>query len=157
MLARVHNIERTLGASYSCSKHNTRLCACVGGGSGIGRAACQILAREGASVAVADINEGGAKETAEMCRQHQSAAADAQFHSYPVSVADSTAVNEMMKKIKEQFSQPLSVVVNGAGIIRDKMLWKMTEEAFEEVIDVNLKVRMVAKFSILKAPVEQCK
>ena len=63
----------------------------------------------------------------------------------------------MMKKIKEQFSQPLSVVVNGAGIIRDKMLWKMTEEAFEEVIDVNLKVRMVAKFSIFKAPVEQCK
>ena len=98
------------------------------------------MAREGASVAVIDINDTGAKETAEMCREHQPAAGDARFHSYAVSVADSTAVNEMMKKIKEQFPQPLSVVVNGAGIIRDKMLLKMTEEAFEEVIDVNLKV-----------------
>lgn len=115
----------------------------VGGGSGIGRAACQIMAREGASVAVVDINEAAAKETAEMCRQHQPAAGDAQYHGYSISVADSTAVNEMMKKIKEQFSQPLSVVVNGAGIIRDKMLLKMTEESFEEVIDVNLKVQLI--------------
>lgn len=99
------------------------------------------MAREGASIAVVDINEAAAKETAEMCRQHQPATAgDSRFHSYSISVADSTAVNEMMKKMKEQFSQPLSVVVNGAGIIRDKMLWKMTEENFEEVIDVNLKV-----------------
>lgn len=112
----------------------------TGGGSGIGRAACQIMAREGASIAVVDVNEASARETAEMCQQHRSAGGDAQFHGYPVSVADSLAVNEMMRKIKEQFSQPLSVVVNGAGIIKDKMLWKMTEENFEEVIDVNLKV-----------------
>lgn len=108
----------------------------VGGGSGIGRAACQVMAREGASIAVVDVNGDAARETAEICRQ----AGEAQFHSYSLSVADSMAVNEMMKKVKEQFSQPLSIVVNGAGIIRDKMLWKMTEESFEEVIDVNLKV-----------------
>ena len=117
------------------------MCVYIGGGSGIGRAACQILAREGASVAVVDVNEAGAKETAEMCHKHQSAAGDARFHSYSVSVADSIAVNEMMKNIKEQFPQPLSIVVNGAGIIRDKMLWKMTEKSFEEVIDINLKVQ----------------
>jgi len=98
------------------------------------------MAREGASVAVVDVNETAAKETTKMCQQYQSDVKEAQFHSYSVSVADSTAVNEMMKKIKEQFPQPLSIVVNGAGIIRDKMLWKMTEENFQEVIDVNLKV-----------------
>ena len=124
----------------------------IGGGSGIGRAACQILAREGASVAVVDVNEAGAKETAEICRQHHPAAGDAQFHIYMLSVADSAAVNEMMKKIKEQFPQPLSVVVNGAGIIRDKMLWKMTEESFEEVIDVNLKVCVIKSYHF-KSPV----
>ena len=109
---------------------------CIGGGSGIGRAACQVMAREGASIAVVDVNGDAARETAEICRQ----AGDAQFHSYSLSVADSMAVNEMMKKVKEQFSQPLSIVVNGAGITRDKILWKMTEESFEEVIDINLKV-----------------
>lgn len=98
------------------------------------------MAREGASVAVINVNETAAKETAEMCRQCGQSAGEAQFHSYTLSVADSTAVNDVMKKIKENFPQPLSIVVNGAGIIRDKMLWKMTEQNFEEVIDVNLKV-----------------
>ena len=112
----------------------------AGGGSGIGRATCQIMAREGASVAVVDVDESAAKETSELCRQSSSKPGEAQFHSYGVSVADRKAVNEMIKEVKGQFSQPLSVVVNGAGIIRDKMLLKMTEEHFDEVIDVNLKV-----------------
>ena len=130
-------------------------CVLIGGGNGIGRAACQILSREGASVAIVDVNEAGAKETAEICHQHHPAAGDAQFHIYTLSVANSTAVNEMMKKIKDQFPQPLSVVVNGAGIIRDKMLWKMTEESFEEVIDVNLKVCVIKSYH-LKSRSKHC-
>ena len=101
------------------------------------------MAREGASVAVVDVDESAAKETAELCKQSCPKPDEAQFHSYSVSVANSKAVNDMMKEVKGQFSQPLSIVVNGAGIIRDKMLWKMTEEHFEEVIDVNLKVTHV--------------
>jgi len=98
------------------------------------------MAREGASVAVVDVDESAAKETAELCRQSCRQPDEGQFHSYGVSVADAKAVFDMIKEVKSQFSQPLSIVVNGAGIIRDKMLWKMTEDHFDEVIDVNLKV-----------------
>jgi len=121
----------------------------TGGGSGIGRATCLIMAREGASVAVVDVNKSAAKETAELCRQSSPQLVEAQFHSYNVSVADSKAVNDMIKEVKGHFSQPLSIVVNGAGITRDKMMWKTTEEHFDEVIDVNLKVTQSCMHSVV--------
>jgi 3-oxoacyl-[acyl-carrier protein] reductase len=55
-----------------------------------------------------------------------------------VNVTDAASVNEMMKKTIEAFGR-LDCIVNNAGITADAQLLKMTEDQFDNVIDVNLK------------------
>uniref|UniRef100_A0A3Q3EXU5 CCHC-type domain-containing protein n=1 Tax=Labrus bergylta TaxID=56723 RepID=A0A3Q3EXU5_9LABR len=94
----------------------SRLTLVTGGGSGIGRAVCQRLASEGASVVVADISEEG--------QGHMAAVVD-------VSSKES---------VKKYFSLcPPSVCVNAAGITQDHFLLNMEEDHFDRVIQVNLK------------------
>ncbi|XP_064616400.1 estradiol 17-beta-dehydrogenase 8-like [Liolophura sinensis] len=105
---------------------------CTGGGSGIGRAVCQVLAREGAKVAVVDQNEAGANETAQLIGADASKA-------YTTDVSSSSSVRELLTNVQTQFSDVPTVLVNSAGITRDAFLLKMKEENFDKVIDVNLK------------------
>ncbi|XP_015268623.1 PREDICTED: estradiol 17-beta-dehydrogenase 8 isoform X1 [Gekko japonicus] len=104
----------------------------TGGASGIGRAVCARLAREGALVAVADRNEAGAAETLRglQAGDHRAWVAD---------VGRSEDVAELMGQIQAHYSRPASVCVNCAGITMDEFLLKQTEEAFDAVLRVNLK------------------
>lgn len=52
----------------------------------------------------------------------------------------STSIKDGLKKILDTFSKPPTIIVNCAGITRDNLLLKLSEEDFDEVIDVNLKV-----------------
>ena len=45
----------------------------------------------------------------------------------------------------QEFKRPASIAINNAGITRDRMLLKMTEDAFDKVIAVNLKVRSISQ------------
>ncbi|KAM3848446.1 (3R)-3-hydroxyacyl-CoA dehydrogenase isoform 2-T2 [Vipera latastei] len=105
----------------------------TGAGSGIGRAVSLRLAREGAWVAAADVDEAGAGETlrALPAGEHQAARVD---------VGCARSVEELLRGLQARFSRPPTVCVNCAGITRDEFLLRLSEAAFEEVLRVNLKV-----------------
>ena len=100
----------------------------TGGGRGLGRAHCLALAAHGAAVVVNDPGAGLSGETAAGGR----ALADQS------SVTDWAATEKLIARAVAEFGQ-LDVVVNNAGILRDKMLFSMTEDDFNAVIAVHLK------------------
>ncbi|KAL7975975.1 hypothetical protein Chor_011743 [Crotalus horridus] len=113
----------------------------TGAGSGIGRAVSLRLAREGASVAVADVDEAGAEETlrALPAGEHRAARVD---------VGCARSVEELMRGLQAHFSRPPTVCVNCAGITRDEFLLRLSEAAFEAVLRVNLKASPLPTFPL---------
>jgi len=109
-----------------------RLALVTGGGSGIGRAVCQVLARDNAKVVVADLNVQNCKETEQSLRQddHFSVSSD---------VSQSESVNDCFKQILDKYKRAPDIIVNSAGITKDGFMLRMKEEDFDKVIDVNLK------------------
>jgi len=105
----------------------------TGGAQGIGKAIALLLARNGADIAVSDINLEKARETADEVRQmgRDSLAVEA-------NVADLKDVERMMDAIVEQFGR-IDILVNNAGITRDRLILRMTEEDWDAVLAVNLK------------------
>lgn len=104
----------------------------TGGTRGIGRALVKAFAEQGAKVTFTGTNEAAA---AEACAE-SGAAELCQFVKADVSDADSCkgAVDAAVA-----FGGGLDVVVNNAGITRDQLLMRMSEEDWDQVQDVNLK------------------
>ena len=106
----------------------------TGGSRGIGRAVCLELARLGANVAVNYAgNAQAAEETAAACRALG-------VNAFPVRADVSSAgeVDAMVKTVIETFGS-LHILVNNAGITKDKLALQMKEEEFDAVVDTNLK------------------
>ncbi|KAM9823993.1 (3R)-3-hydroxyacyl-CoA dehydrogenase [Neosynchiropus ocellatus] len=126
----------------------SRLSLVTGGGSGIGRAVCQRLASEGASVVVADISEESANETL------RSLAGDLGGQGHMAAVVDVSSkgsVKSLITSIQAQYFQPPSVCVNAAGITQDDFLLNMEEEHFDRVIKVNLKGSFLVTQAVAQA------
>jgi len=62
--------------------------------------------------------------------------------AFGVDVSSSAAVSDLLVNIRQTFSGVPSIAVNCAGITRDNFLLKLDEASFDEVIAVNLKVRL---------------
>ena len=106
----------------------------TGAGRGIGRQIALTLAGYGATVIV---NYNGSKEKAEETVK-EIGENGGQAEAIQCSVADFAAVEEMIKSIYKKFGH-IDVLVNNAGITKDNLLMKMSEEEFDAVIDTNLK------------------
>ncbi len=114
----------------------------TGGGRGLGRAHCLELAAAGATVVVNDIGAGLHGEDAddvpadsvvvEITKGGGNAVADA------TSVTDWDGIERLVRGAVERFGR-LDIVVNNAGIVRDRMLFSMTEQDFDAVVAVHLK------------------
>ena len=104
---------------------------------------CQLFAKEGASVAVVGNNLSTIEET--VCNLRDIAMKEghitATFHPFEVDVSNSGHVDSLFSSLEDVFTRapPLSILVNGAGVTRDALLLKQTEEDFEQVLNVNLK------------------
>lgn len=106
----------------------------TGASRGIGRAIAIRLASEGAAVA---INYAGNVKAAEEVKAVIEAAGGRAM-LVQADVADSTAVDAMIKAVIEAFGQ-IDILVNNAGITRDGLLMRMKEEDWDAVINTNLK------------------
>lgn len=113
---------------------NGKVALVTGGGRGIGREIALTLAEKGAFVVVNYRgSEEKAKETVEAIRHAGGTAV-----SYGCDVADFTGCGEMIKNLIEEYGH-IDILVNNAGITKDSLLMQMSEEAFDSVVDVNLK------------------
>lgn len=121
----------------------------TGAGQGIGAATALKFAREGAIVAVCDLNAEAASSVAHACREAGAASA-----SFTVDVSDRGSVVAMVGKVLSQF-QRIDVLVNNAGITRDARLQKMTLTQFDDVIDVNLRGVFHTTQAVVDCMVEQ--
>ncbi len=130
----------------------------TGAGGGIGRAEALLFAREGAKVVVNDV--GGARDgtgsgdaAAAKVVEEIKAGGGAAVANYD-SVASPEGVARLMKTAIDVFGR-LDVVVNNAGILRDKSLLKMDEEMWDSVVSVHLKGTFLCTQAAAKIMVSQ--
>ncbi|MCW2965658.1 MAG: family oxidoreductase [Actinomycetia bacterium] len=116
----------------------------TGGAKGIGAATAKRFASEGATVFIADFDETAAQETAEAIGGH----------AVRCDVTDREDV-EAAVEAAVSHGGSLDVLVTCAGIIRDNMLFKMSDEDWDGVIDTHLKGTFFAARAAQKHMVEQ--
>jgi len=119
-----------------------RVAIVTGAGRGIGRSVARLLASEGASVVVNDLGaavDGSGQDTGPA---HDVVAEIAEAGGKAVAsgadVSDFAAAEHLVQTAIEQFGR-LDVLVNVAGILRDRMVFNMTEQEWDDVIRVHLK------------------
>ncbi|MDQ2987144.1 MAG: 3-oxoacyl-[acyl-carrier-protein] reductase [Armatimonadota bacterium] len=107
-----------------------RIALVTGASRGIGKAIALALANQGARVACAATKPGGADETAAACGNGSI--------SIVCNIADSASVTSSVDDITKNMGG-LHILVNNAGVTRDQLLMRMSDEDWDTVIDVNLK------------------
>ena len=106
----------------------------TGGSRGIGKAIAEKMAKAGNDVAICfSGNESAAQETVELCRSY-----GVKSICVKADVSSSKDVSEMFNHVKEQLG-PVEILVNNAGITKDGLLIRMSEEDYDAVLDTNLK------------------
>lgn len=112
----------------------------TGAGSGIGRETAILFAKNGAKVAVTDIDEKAGKGTVDeivkILAENPDSQGDAFFAKLDVSNREQS--RQVAKEVIDRYGE-IDVLVNNAGIIQDALVTKMTEEQWMKVIDIDLK------------------
>ncbi len=121
----------------------------TGAGRGIGRAIALKLAGEGAAVAVCDLVAASVEETAAEIGKTGSQAV-----GYAVDVSKAAQVTEACEKILKDFER-VDVLVNNAGVTRDQLLMRMSEEEWDTVLDINLKGTFLFTKALSRAMLKQ--
>jgi NAD(P)-dependent dehydrogenase (short-subunit alcohol dehydrogenase family) len=113
----------------------------TGAGRGIGKEIALLLAREGASVVVNDLGTGlggdGQDESLAQLVVNEITSAGGRASANTNSVADYEAAGRMVQQAVDEFGK-IDIVVNVAGILRDRMIFNMSEEEWDAVIAVHL-------------------
>ncbi len=112
---------------------------------GIGRAIALTFARAGASVAVADIDEGGAVETVEELRRESGSEAHA---AYVCDVASREQVEGALAAVADEIGAP-TVLVNNSGITQPKRLVEISDADYDAVMDVSLRGSFLASQAVV--------
>jgi 3-oxoacyl-[acyl-carrier protein] reductase len=122
-----------------------RVCLITGGAAGIGMATAARFAQEGATVVIGDRDGAAVRSTVEALAGEGMA-----INGYELDVTDRAQIARVTAEIATRFGR-IDVLVNNAGITRDARLQRMSEQGFDEVIDVNLK----GVFNCTQAVVDQ--
>ncbi|MGD6899378.1 3-oxoacyl-ACP reductase FabG [Bacillus infantis] len=123
----------------------------TGAANGIGFAAAERFAREGANVVLADFDAEIGRQREEELREE---GLQARFMQVDVSKRES--IDELVRQVLEDFGR-IDILINNAGITRDSMLSKMAAEDFQKVIDVNLTGVFHCTQAVVPSMIEQGK
>lgn len=104
----------------------------TGGARGIGKAISELFAKEGAKLVIWDLLDEGETTAADI----NANGGQAEFQK--ISVTDKASVETAMAAIAKKYGK-IDILINNAGITRDRTLAKMSEEEWDAVINVNLK------------------
>lgn len=120
-----------------------KVCLVTGGGSGIGRAACERFAAEGGKVVVVDLNEEHGLETVKIIEDASGAAIFAR-----ADVGDSAQVQASIKAAVDKWEK-IDVVVNNAALMTFTPIIDLSEDDWEKVMNVNLRsVFLFCKYAV---------
>jgi 3-oxoacyl-[acyl-carrier protein] reductase len=124
-----------------------RVAIITGAARGIGAGTAKRFAEEGAAVAVLDINEEQAQETAAGLGAGKAV-------GVACNVADGASVEAAVARVVDELGG-LHILVNNAGITRDNLLFKLTEEDWDSVMNVHLKGAFLMSKAAQKTFVDQ--
>lgn len=112
---------------------DTRVAIVTGAARGIGAATAVRLAREGFAVAVCDLDEAACAATVTQIEKDGGKAL-----AVGVDVADSARVTAAVARVATELGPPV-VLINNAGVTRDNLLFKMTDDDWDTVMSVHLR------------------
>jgi len=110
-----------------------RVAIVTGAARGIGAATAERLASAGHAVAIVDLDEGACGATVSRIE-----AAGGRALAVGADVADAKAVGAAVERIAAELGAP-TILVNNAGVLRDNLLFKMTEDDWDTVLNVHLR------------------
>ena len=113
----------------------------TGGTRGIGKGICEVFCREGATVPLWDVLDG--TETVNEIKQN-----GGKIFFQKVDVTDQNSVDNAIDEIIKQHGK-IEILINNAGIIRDRSFLKMSEEEWDSVMNVNLKSLYVVTRAVI--------
>ncbi|MGA1193173.1 MAG: 3-oxoacyl-[acyl-carrier-protein] reductase [Kiritimatiellia bacterium] len=128
---------------------NGKIAIVTGASSGIGQAVAIAMAQAGADVAVCGQNEERLAATAEKVT-----AAGRKVLQYAMNISQAEPVQKMVEDVHKQWGR-IDIMVNNAGITRDGLIIRMTEQDWDEVLTVNLKSVFLCSRAVSKIMMKQ--
>ncbi|WP_342514693.1 beta-ketoacyl-ACP reductase [Sporosarcina sp. FSL K6-1522] len=131
------------------SRLQDRVAIVTGAGQGIGAETAKRLAQDGAKVAVFDLNEEVGRETVQAIQSNGGEAI-----AIGCNVSDVEQVNAGVEKVAAHFGR-IDILVNNAGVTRDNLLFKMSVEDWDTVMNVHLKGSFLCAKAVQKFMVKE--
>jgi 3-oxoacyl-[acyl-carrier protein] reductase len=125
-----------------------RVAIVTGGARGIGAAVAKRLAEQGRDVAVVDLDEAATADTVEAVR-----AAGGRAIGVGADVSRTEAVEAAVDRVAGELGAP-TILVNNAGILRDNLLFKMTDDDWDQVVAVHLRGAFLMSRAVQRHQVE---
>lgn len=128
---------------------SNRVAIVTGSGQGIGREIALMLAEQGASLVISDVNAATAKEVAAEIE-----AKNGKSIAIPVNVTVADEVTKLVEQTLSSFGH-IDILVNNAGITRDGLLMRMSESDWDLVLNINLKGAFICTQAVLRHMIRQ--